>query len=105
MWQEVFNLAINNGLWAVLFLGLLVYQLKDSRVREEKYQKTIENLNSSLTMVNKINKDVEVIDSNVNQISSNVIAIDKKIQKISGAVNHLNNSLSDQENVNVILKK
>ena len=23
MWEEIFNLALSNGLWAVLFLGLL----------------------------------------------------------------------------------
>ena len=37
MWEEIFNLALNNGLWAVLFLMLLVYVLKDSKSRESKY--------------------------------------------------------------------
>ena len=30
MWEQIVNLAISNGLFAVLFLGLLIYQLKDT---------------------------------------------------------------------------
>ena len=37
VFEEILNLAISNGLWAVLFLMLLVYVLKDSRRREIKY--------------------------------------------------------------------
>lgn len=58
MWKEIFNLAINNGLWAVLFLALLIYQLRDSRNREIKYQKTIENLGKSFEMLKEVKDDV-----------------------------------------------
>lgn len=75
MWEEIFNLAVNNGIWAVLFLALLVYQLKDSRTREEKYQKTIVGLSESLKVVHDISlmvKDtkqkVEKVDTEVGQI-------------------------------------
>ena len=61
MWQEIVNLAISNGLFAVLFLGLLVYQLKDSKGRELKYQETIEKLGSSLEIVKSVKEDVEEI--------------------------------------------
>lgn len=61
MWQEIVNLAISNGLFAVLFLGLFVYQLKDSRAREIKYQETIEKLGSSLEIVKSVKEDVEEI--------------------------------------------
>jgi len=61
MWEEIFNLAINNGLWAVLFLVLLVYVLKDSRAREKKYQDTIEKLGKTVTCVENIKESVEEI--------------------------------------------
>lgn len=61
MWEEVFNLAINNGLWAVLFLSLLVYVLKDSKLREEKYQTTIKQLADSLSIVEDVQEDVKKI--------------------------------------------
>lgn len=87
MWEQVFDLAINNGLWAVMFCLLLIYQLKDSKSREMKYQQTIYDLNKSLTTVNTIEKSVKVIDSNVKTIGSNVINIDKKLKKMSVTLN------------------
>lgn len=61
MWEQIFNLAISNGLFAVLFLGLFIYQLKDSRSREQKYQATIEKLGNSLEIVKHVKEDVEEI--------------------------------------------
>ena len=61
MWQEIVNLAISNGLFAVLFMGLLIYQLKDSRTRENKYQETIESLGKALMMIEEIKEDVSII--------------------------------------------
>lgn len=65
MWEKIVDLAITNGLWAVLFLGLLVYLLKDSRTREIKYQETIKDLNKSLTIVHDIYQDVTEIKQKV----------------------------------------
>ncbi|HBO49010.1 MAG TPA: hypothetical protein DD614_04195 [Clostridiales bacterium] len=67
MWEQIVNLAISNGLFAVLFLGLLVYQLKDSRTREQKYQMTIEKLGNSLEIVKQVKEDVEDIKDKINQ--------------------------------------
>ena len=61
MWEEVFNLAIGNGIWATLFVGLLVFQLKDSGRREKKYQKTIEELSKHLGVVKDIKEEVQEI--------------------------------------------
>lgn len=65
MWEQIVNLAIQNGLFAVLFLGLLIYQLKDSSKREKKYQQTIESLNRHLDAVEDIEKNVEEIKDSV----------------------------------------
>ena len=61
MWEQIVNLAISNGLFAVLFLGLLVYQLKDSRSREKRYQETIARLGAALDIVQSVKSDVEEI--------------------------------------------
>lgn len=66
MWEQIVNLAISNGLFAVLFLGLLVYQLRDSRAREQKYQSTIEKLGNSLEIVKQVKEDVEDIKDRLN---------------------------------------
>ena len=63
MFSEILQLALKNGLWAVLFLVLLFYVLKDSRKRETKYQNTIEKLNEHLNAVKEIKKEVgEIIE-------------------------------------------
>ena len=61
MWEEIFNLAIKNGLWAVLFTGLLVYVIKDSRKREKEYQELIKELSESLAIVKDIKQNVDKI--------------------------------------------
>ena len=57
MWEQIANLAISNGLFAVLFLGL----------REQKYQMTIEKLGNSLEIVKQVKEDVEDIKDKINQ--------------------------------------
>lgn len=66
MWEQIVNLAISNGLFAVLFLGLLVYQLKDSRSREKRYQETIARLGNALDIVQSVKSDVEEIKEMLN---------------------------------------
>ena len=61
MWEQIINLAVSNGLFAVLFLGLLIYQLKDSRNREKRYQDTIVRLGNALEIVQSVKHDVEEI--------------------------------------------
>ena len=57
MWNEILNLAIKNGLWAVLFLGLFIFVIKDSSSREKKYQQTIKDLTTHLGIVKEIKED------------------------------------------------
>ena len=68
MWSDVFNVAISNGIFACLFVALLVYVLKDSRKRETKYQNTIEFLSKKLNMVDEIKQDVSDIKICLNQV-------------------------------------
>jgi len=63
MWQSIVDLAIKNGLFAVLFLGLLIYVLRDSKNRENRYQQTIKDLTVSLKVVNDIKIEVNEIKS------------------------------------------
>ena len=58
MWEEVLKMAATNGLWAVLFCVLLIYQLKESKAREAKYQSAIKGLSENLGIVRQIKDDV-----------------------------------------------
>ena len=61
MWQEIVKLAVSNGLFAVLFVCLLIYILRDSRNREQKYQQTIAHLSKHLSIIQEIDADVKEI--------------------------------------------
>jgi hypothetical protein len=61
MWEEVLKMAAANGLWAVLFCVLLIYQLKESKIREQKYQSAIKGLSENLGIVKEIREDVTEI--------------------------------------------
>lgn len=65
MWEEVLKMAATNGLWAVLFCVLLVYQLKESKIRESKYQAAIKGLSENLGIVRKIREDVAQIKQSI----------------------------------------
>lgn len=68
MWEEILKLAVSNGIWAVLFLGLLIYQLRDSAGREKKYQITIEKLNQHLDVVNELQNDINDIKNDIKEV-------------------------------------
>ena len=63
MWENILQMATEYGIWAVLFVSLFFKQLKESKVREEKYQATIESLADKLKMVAEIKTYVEEIRS------------------------------------------
>lgn len=81
MWEQIFNLAISNGLFAVLFLGLFIYQLRDSRSREQKYQATIEKLGNSLEIVKHVKEDVEEIKLKLT--NSKITTKKVKVEKVN----------------------
>lgn len=59
MWQDIINIIISNGIFAILFVSLLFIQIKDSKKREEKYQEAIKKLSHHLDVVEDINEDVK----------------------------------------------
>ena len=61
MWQSLLEFAATNGIWALLFCSLVIYQLKDSRGREKKYQDTIDRLSKGLDYMQDIDVNVERI--------------------------------------------
>ena len=56
MWQDILNIIISNGIFAILFVSLLFIQIKD---REEKYQDAIKRLSHHLDIVEDIKEDIK----------------------------------------------
>lgn len=69
MWESVVDTVVANGAWAVLFCLLLIFELKDSRKREEKYQETIFTLGEDLGVVREVADDVKEIKRDLRRVS------------------------------------
>jgi hypothetical protein len=61
IWEETIGMAVSNGIFAVLFVALLLHILKDGKARESKYQETIKQLSSALLTVKDVKIDTECI--------------------------------------------
>ena len=61
IWKEIISTIVSNGVFAILFVWLFCYQLKDSSKRETKYQQTIEQLTSSLQILDDVKQDISDI--------------------------------------------
>ncbi|MDE7405801.1 MAG: hypothetical protein K2M89_02875 [Clostridiales bacterium] len=88
--DEIISLVVANGIFAVLFCGLLVYELRDSRSREDNYEKIIGALSDRLGAVEDIKSDAEQIKADVCEIKTDVKILRsggerKKRDTISGA--------------------
>lgn len=72
MWDQILQLAIGDGLWALLFCVLLIYELKDSRARETKYQNTISTLAKDLEYMKDIDEEIEDMNNAVREYMESV---------------------------------
>lgn len=61
MWNEIVSMVVSNGIFAVLFVWLFFYQMKDSSNREKKYQQTIENLTKTLSTLEDVKEEIKDI--------------------------------------------
>ena len=57
-WEELIKSIVGYGVFAMLFVFLFFYQLKDSAKREESYRQTIEALTESLNAMEDIREQV-----------------------------------------------
>ncbi len=57
-WNELIKIVISYGVFAMLFVFLFFYQLKDSARREKEYQKTIGELTEHLKVIEDVKEEV-----------------------------------------------
>lgn len=80
--NEVISTVVANGIWATLFVFLLVFELKDSRKRESRYTLTIQSLSDRLAAVNEIRLESSDIKSDTESIKSDtgriLVAVEKR---------------------------
>ena len=57
-WTELISSVVSNGVFAMLFVFLLFYQLRDSQKREQAYRKTIQDLSTHLIIIEQVRDEV-----------------------------------------------
>lgn len=61
IWNDIISIIVSNGVFAILFVWLFFFQLKDSKRREEKYQQTIETLTNHFQVLEDVRDDLNEI--------------------------------------------
>lgn len=77
MWDKILDSAVANGLWALLFCALFIFEIKDSRNRETKYQQTIDRLSKSLTSLEVVECDIRSVRDGMRQLLERKIVAKK----------------------------
>lgn len=62
-WTELVKIIVSNGIFAMLFVFLFFYQLKDSAKREESYKQTIESLTDHLDVLEQVRNEIRELKS------------------------------------------
>ncbi|EKY23091.1 bacteriocin [Clostridium sp. NSJ-6] len=57
--NELFNFLTSQGIFALLFSYLLLYVLKQNQIREENYQKIIQQLSNTLPEMQNDLEDIK----------------------------------------------
>lgn len=89
MTEEIISTAVANGLWAVLFCVLLVYELRDSRKREGRYTLTISTLSDRLGAVNAVGSAVTSVGAEVAEVKTVADAVKTDTAEIRADVKKL----------------
>ncbi len=84
--DEIISTVVANGIWAVLFCGLLVFELRDSRGREGRYTGMIAELSERLATVNAVERDAKTIKSDVSDVREKAAVIKSDTAAIRAAV-------------------
>ena len=61
-WEKLLELAVQQGIWAALYIYLFFRMLKENSTRESKYQEMITRLSDNIeTGINRIQTQLEQI--------------------------------------------
>lgn len=79
--DEIISLVVANGLWAALFCGLLVFELRDSRARENKYTGTIRTLSERLCVLTAVKAETFEIKADTDKLLNDAAEIKRIVGK------------------------
>lgn len=65
MEQEIIKMAASQGLWALLFVGLLFWVLRENAKREANYQQLLQDLTSRFGILEDVKDEVGKISNKI----------------------------------------
>lgn len=65
MEQEVMKMAASQGLWALLFVALLFWVLRENAKREENYQQLLQDLTDKFGILEDVKNEVGKISNKI----------------------------------------
>lgn len=65
MEQDIIKMAASQGLWAVLFVALLFWVLRENAKREENYQDLLQDLTKKLGILEDVKDEVGKISKKI----------------------------------------
>ena len=103
MEQTLINEAVKSGMWALLFVALLIYTIRENRARENEYRATIRGLSDDIKntacdsnrVIKEISGDVDILEGKIHKVSEKVDGIDRKIDHLNEKTDALNRRLPD----------
>ena len=67
MEQEIIKVAATQGLWALLFVALLFWVLRENAKREDNYQQLLLDLTGKFGILEEVQRDVGEIKQTVSE--------------------------------------
>lgn len=67
MEQEIIKVAATQGLWAVLFVVLLFWVLRENAKREDNYQQLLLDLTGKFGILEEVQRDVREVKQTVSE--------------------------------------
>ena len=68
MEQEIIKVAATQGLWALLFVALLFWVLRENAKREDNYQQLLLDLTGKFGILEDVQRDVGEVKATVNEL-------------------------------------
>lgn len=63
--KSIFDQVVTNGVFACLFVWLLFQVMRNNKIREEKYQDTINKLGNALYVLEEIKHDTNELKESI----------------------------------------
>lgn len=101
MEETMLAAAVKEGIWAVCFVVLLIYVIRENKAREAEYQKTISLLHenvigqtsTNIRLTEGISQDVDALDHKIHAVTEKVDAVDRKVDHVIVKLDSIDNRI------------